>query len=90
MAVLSEEAIRARMATVPGWERAGNEIRRAYTFGSFKEAMEFANLVAEKADAADHHPDILVQYRKVTLTLTSHDAGGLTERDFRLAASLPA
>jgi 4a-hydroxytetrahydrobiopterin dehydratase len=90
MALLSEEAIRARMATVPGWERAGTEIRRAYTFGSFKEAMDFANRVAEHAEAMDHHPDILVQYRKVTLTLSSHDAGGLTERDFRLAAALPA
>jgi 4a-hydroxytetrahydrobiopterin dehydratase len=90
MAVLTEEAIRARMASVPGWERTGAEIHRSYTFGSFREAMEFANRVAEQAEAADHHPDILVQYRKVTLTLTSHDAGGLTERDFKMAAALPA
>jgi 4a-hydroxytetrahydrobiopterin dehydratase len=90
MALLTEEAIRARMATLPAWERTGPEIRRAYTFGSFREAIVFVNQVAEKAEAMDHHPDILVQYRKVTLTLTSHDAGGLTERDFKLAAALPA
>ena len=83
--LLPEEQIAGRLKQVPGWERSGAQIRRTYSFGSFKEAMAFANRVAEAAEAADHHPDILVQYRKVTLTLTSHDAGGLTERDFRLA-----
>jgi 4a-hydroxytetrahydrobiopterin dehydratase len=90
MSLLSDDDVRARLATVPGWERAGNEIRKTYAFDSFKAAMAFANRVAEIADAADHHPDILVQYRKATLTLTSHDAGGLTERDFRLAAKIDA
>ena len=52
--------------------------------------MAFVNRVAELAEAADHHPDILIQYSKVTLTLSSHDAGGLTERDFSLALSIDA
>jgi 4a-hydroxytetrahydrobiopterin dehydratase len=90
MALLSDDDVRARLATIPGWERQRDEIRKTYAFDSFKAAMAFANRVAEIADAADHHPDILVQYRKVTLTLTSHDAGGLTERDFRLAAKIDA
>jgi 4a-hydroxytetrahydrobiopterin dehydratase len=90
MALLSDDDVRARLSTISGWEREGNEIRKTYAFDSFKAAMAFANRVAEIADAADHHPDILVQYRKVTLTLTSHDAGGLTERDFRLAGKIDA
>ena len=90
MALLSDDDVRARLSTIPGWERQGGEIRKTYAFDSFKAGMAFANRVAEIADAADHHPDILVQYRKVTLTLSSHDAGGLTERDFRLAAKIDA
>jgi 4a-hydroxytetrahydrobiopterin dehydratase len=90
MALLSDDDVRARLSTISGWEREGAEIRKTYAFDSFKAAMAFANRVAGIADAADHHPDILVQYRKVSLTLTSHDAGGLTERDFRLAATIDA
>lgn len=88
MGLLSEDDIREQLAALPGWERAGSEIRRTYSFDSFPAAIAFVNSVAEKAEAMDHHPDILVQYRKVTLTLSSHDAGGLTERDFKLAAAL--
>lgn len=85
MALLSEEQIRERLKPLPGWERAGGQIRKTYPFASFAEGMAFANRVAEAAESLDHHPDVLIQYREVTLTLTSHDAGGLTERDFRLA-----
>ena len=88
MARLGESDIEGRLRQLPGWERHGNEIRRTYSFPDFKGSMAFVNRVAELAEAADHHPDILVTYSKVTLTLTSHDAGGLTERDFRLAASI--
>jgi 4a-hydroxytetrahydrobiopterin dehydratase len=90
MARLSESEIVERLPQHPGWERHGGEIRRTYTFPDFKGSMAFVNRVAELAEAADHHPDILVTYSKVTLTLTSHDAGGLTERDFRLAARIDA
>jgi 4a-hydroxytetrahydrobiopterin dehydratase len=89
-APLAETEVVRRMADVPGWTREGPGIRRAYSFDSFAAAMAFANRVAGLAEAADHHPDLLIQYRTVTLTLWSHDAGGLTERDFRLARQIDA
>ena len=73
---------------MPGWELSGKEIRRVYTFPDFQRSMAFVNRVAELAEAMDHHPDILVNYSRVTLTLSSHDAGGLTDRDFRLAGQI--
>ncbi len=85
MTLLSEDQVRQRLAQLRGWERSGGEIRKVYPFASFAEGMAFANRVAAVAEALDHHPDMLIQYRQVTLTLTSHDAGGLTERDFRFA-----
>jgi 4a-hydroxytetrahydrobiopterin dehydratase len=85
MALLSEEQVRERLKELSGWQRSGGQIQKVYPFGSFSEGMVFANRVAGIADALDHHPDMLVQYKQVTLTLTSHDAGGLTERDFKLA-----
>jgi 4a-hydroxytetrahydrobiopterin dehydratase len=90
MARLSDEVITTRLASLSGWTRDAGEIRKTYTFESFSAAIAFANRVAELAEAQDHHPDILVQYRKVTLALTSHDAGGLTARDFRLAQAIDA
>jgi 4a-hydroxytetrahydrobiopterin dehydratase len=88
MARLTDAEIDLRMGALPGWQRDGALIRKDYQHPSFGAAMAFANRVAQLAEAADHHPDILVQYDRVTLTLTSHDAGGLTERDFRLAARI--
>lgn len=90
MALLSEDEIRAQLPALAGWERAGLAIRRVYAFKDFKEAMGFVNRVAERAEALDHHPDILINYNKVTLTSTSHDSGGLTLRDFRLAKAIDA
>jgi 4a-hydroxytetrahydrobiopterin dehydratase len=87
---LSDEEIRTRLAALSGWERQADQIRRVYSFTSFREAIAFVNRVAELAEAMDHHPDILVEYRRVTLTLSSHDAGGLTERDFTLAGQIQA
>ena len=87
---LDDDQVRVRLASLRGWERAGTEIRKEWIFDSFKAAMAFANRVADLAEAQDHHPDILVQYSRVTLTLTSHDSGGLTERDFRLATKIDA
>ena len=87
---LSPEEVRARVASLTDWGLAGDAIRRRYKCGSFKESIAFVNKVAELAERADHHPDILIEYDKVTLTLSSHDAGGLTERDFSLARSIDA
>ncbi len=90
MALLSEDEIRAGLAGLPGWERTGPQIRKVFTFADFKGSMAFVNRVAGLAEAMNHHPDILVSYSRVTLTLSSHDAGGLTDRDFRLARQIDA
>jgi 4a-hydroxytetrahydrobiopterin dehydratase len=90
MALLTETEIKERLARVPGWERRGQEIRRTWAFADFKAAMAFVNRVAELAEAANHHPDIDIRYSKVTLALSTHDAGGLTARDFALAESIGA
>jgi 4a-hydroxytetrahydrobiopterin dehydratase len=90
MARLSDPEVTDRLKSVPGWSLKGNAIERTYTFADFKGSMAFVNRVAALADEMDHHPDILVQYSKVALTLSSHDAGGLTERDFRLAGRIDA
>lgn len=88
MARLSDEDARARLGTLSGWAIDGASLRKAYELDSFGAAIAFVNRVAALAEAADHHPDILVEYKRVTLTLTSHDAGGLTGRDFSLAARI--
>jgi 4a-hydroxytetrahydrobiopterin dehydratase len=90
MTPLTETEIRERLAQVAGWERRGQEITRTFAFPDFKDAIAFVNRVAALADAMDHHPDIDIRYSKVTLTLTTHDAGGLTGRDFALAQSIGA
>ncbi len=82
---LSDAEIAERLTRLPGWERQGDEIRRTFSFADFKHAVAFVNRVAEHAEAMDHHPDIDIRYSKVTLTLSTHDAGGLTARDFDLA-----
>jgi len=90
MALMSDADVDARLASLPGWAREGKQIRRVYSFAAFKEAIAFVNRVAELAEAQDHHPDFLIEYTKVTLTLSSHDAGGLTGRDLRLAEAIDA
>jgi 4a-hydroxytetrahydrobiopterin dehydratase len=87
---LSDAEIAAQLARLPGWSRQGDAIARQYTFKDFVEAMQFVHRVADLAEAADHHPDILIRYRRVTLTLSTHSAGGLTEKDFRLAGQIDA
>jgi len=87
---LADSVIQARLSELPGWERQGETIRRSYAFDDFKGSMAFVNRVAALAEALDHHPDILVEYSRVTLTLSTHDAGGLTDRDFELARQIDA
>ena len=73
------------LATVPDWKRQGDVITRTFEFKDFSAAMKFVNAAAELAEQAWHHPDIDIRWNKVTLTLTTHKAGGLTEMDFALA-----
>lgn len=88
MSRLSDEVIQERLEALSGWERIGDEICKQYGFDGYRAAVAFVNRVATLAEEQDHHPDILLTYDSVTLTLTSHDAGGLTERDFQLAARI--
>jgi 4a-hydroxytetrahydrobiopterin dehydratase len=85
---LDEQEIAAGLTRIPTWQRVGDSIQRKWRLPSFSDAIDFVQQVATLADRADHHPDILIQYRDVTLTLTTHDAGGLTERDFSLAETI--
>ena len=82
---LSDAEVTRELATVTGWSRDGQAITRTWRFADFKAAMIFVNGVAALAEKANHHPDIAVHYNEVTLRLWSHDAGGLTRRDFDLA-----
>ena len=68
-----------------GWLRDGQQLLFAHTFSSFNRALQFVNAVAELAELHNHHPDIRISYRKVTLSLTTHDVGCLTEKDYSLA-----
>lgn len=85
MEKLSEVQIANRLKEVSRWERRGDNIVRTFKFRNFVKAMEFVNKVAELAEKANHHPDILINYNRVTFSLTTHDVGGLTARDFKLA-----
>ncbi len=67
------------------WGQAGEALQRTYKFKDFVEAMKFVTKVADAAESAQHHPDILIRWNLVTLTLTTHDAGGISEKDFALA-----
>lgn len=88
MALLSEAEIEEGLNRLRGWEKKGNEIVKVYKNKNFVESIGFVNKVAILAEKADHHPDILIQYKNVTLTLSTHSRGGLTEKDFRLAGEI--
>ncbi len=90
MSLLSDAEIAERLSRLPGWSREGDRLVKQYEFPSFEEAIAFVNRVAERAEAANHHPDIAVHYRKVTLTLWTHSEGGITEKDTDAAASFDA
>jgi 4a-hydroxytetrahydrobiopterin dehydratase len=83
--VLDDGALSEALRDLPGWEREGDGIRKTFVLDDFRSAMQFVNRVADAAEAANHHPDIQVRWNRVTLTLTSHDAGGLTGADTSLA-----
>lgn len=90
MPILSRDDVRERLKLLPDWKEDQDEIVRNAEFPDFVAAMDFVNAVAGKAEAAGHHPDIDIRYNKVRLALVSHDAGGLTQRDFDLAESIEA
>jgi 4a-hydroxytetrahydrobiopterin dehydratase len=83
--------IQARLAKLPGWTlNDAGEITKTYELSGFPQTLLFVNGVGVLAESAQHHPDIVIKYRHVTLALTTHDAGGLTDKDFDLAAKIDA
>lgn len=90
MALLSEAEIEEGLNRLRGWEKKGNEIVKVYKNKNFVESIGFVNKLAILAEKADHHPDILIQYKNVTLTLSTHSQGGLTGKDFKLAGEIDA
>jgi len=88
MAKLDSTVINNQLKTLTGWQLQGDEIERVFTFKDFVEAMKFVNNIANTAEAAGHHPDIHITWNKVRLNLTTHDAGGLTQKDFDLAKQI--
>jgi 4a-hydroxytetrahydrobiopterin dehydratase len=87
MATLTPEQARVRLAALPGWELSGDAIRRTFTFKDFSEAVSYVVRLGFAAEAADHHPDIDIRYKRVTLSYSTHSEGGLTEKDFAGAES---
>lgn len=87
---LTESEIAARLDALPEWSQPGEEIQRTYRFQDFVAAMEFVDGIATHAEAVQHHPDILIRYSRVTLSLSTHDAGGITDKDFDFARKADA
>ena len=85
MKKLNSSEIKSALATVPDWKKKVAVISRKFQFKDFPAAMKFVNVVAKLAEKEQHHPDIDIRWNKVTLALTTHDAGGLTKKDFALA-----
>lgn len=90
MSKLSTDAVRDALEGLPGWRLDGDAITRTYTHPDFRVAVAFVGYVAEIAEKLGHHPDIDVRYNEVRLAVTTHDAGGLTEKDLELARTVDA
>lgn len=85
---LSDDEIRDGLARLPGWSRDGDEIVKQYELPTFPEAIELVRRIADLAEAANHHPNLDIRYRKVRVALSTHDSGGLTAKDLALAAQI--
>ncbi|MCI0528743.1 MAG: 4a-hydroxytetrahydrobiopterin dehydratase [Nitrospira sp.] len=88
MPKLPPEEIKNQLAGISGWQLADNAIKKQFKFNDFMSAIAFVNRVAAAAEAADHHPDVTINYTRVTMTLSTHSAGGITEKDFSLAKQI--
>lgn len=85
---LSDLEIQRALGRLPGWARRGDALTKTYTFSTFAEGIGFVDRVAKVADGRNHHPDIDIRYTKITCLLTTHDAGGVTESDLKLAEDI--
>src|SRR5260370_34133876 len=87
-AKLEKSEIERRLSALPGWEFKDNAISKLYRFKTFMDGIRFLNQVAEMAEAADHHPDVKINYTRITFSCSTHDQGGVTEKDFKLASQI--
>jgi 4a-hydroxytetrahydrobiopterin dehydratase len=85
---LSDLEIQRALGSLPGWSRRRNVLTKTFTWPTFAQGIAFVTRVAKAADAMNHHPDLDIRYTKVTCALSSHDAGGITERDLKLAGEI--
>ncbi len=85
MAKLTDEEITTALASLPGWSRNGETLTKIYTFATFPQGIGFVDRVALVAEELGHHPDITINYNRITMALSTHDAGGVTEKDVALA-----
>jgi len=90
MALLNDSEVEARLAKLPGWERAGEAIAKEFDRGDFVGAVEFVASLVEPAEAMNHHPDLEISWATVKVTVSTHSEGGLTAADFELAAKVDA
>lgn len=85
---LSDLEIQRALGSLPGWARRGDVLTKTFTFPRFLDGIDFVVRVAQRAEAANHHPDIDIRYTKVICTLSTHDAGGITTKDLELAKEI--
>ena len=85
MAVLSDDEIQERLGGLEGWERDGDSLRKEFDRGDFKGSVDFVNRITPAAEEMNHHPDLAISWSKVTVSLSTHSQGGITESDFELA-----
>ena len=85
---LSDIAIQRELGTLPGWSRKGEVITKTYQFRNFLTGIDFVTAVARAAETADHHPDIDIRYTKIVCTLSTHSAGGITQKDLDMARQI--
>ena len=85
---LSDLEIQRALGTLPGWARRGDTLQKTFTLRTFAEVIALFNRVADEAERANHHPDIDIRYTKMIFTLSTHDAGGVTQKDLDLASAI--
>ncbi len=90
MALMTDEEIQARLEELEGWERSGDSIRKQFRLDDFVGSVEFVNRLVAPAEEMGHHPDLEISWNKVTVSLSTHSQGGLTEADFDLAREIDA
>lgn len=88
--VLSDLEIQRRLEALPGWSRRGDTITKTYQCATFPAGIAFVARVADAAEAQQHHPDVDIRYTRITFALSTHDSGGITAKDFALAAAIEA